>query len=331
MSEALLEVQDLRTHFQSEGGVVRAVDGVGFSVARSETLAIVGESGSGKSVTSLSVMRLIPSPPGLIVGGRVMFHGKDGASRDLLCLPEHDMRRIRGNEIGMIFQEPMSSLNPLLSVGEQIAEVLRLHRGLGRAAAWDHAQDMLARVNIPDAHKRAADFPHHLSGGMRQRVMIAMAVACQPSLLIADEPTTALDVTIQAQILNLLRGLQVELGMGLLFITHNLGVVAQIADRVAVMYAGRVVEQGTTAEVFARPLHPYTRALLRSIPRLGPRLGNQRLLAIAGQVPSPAALPPGCAFAPRCDRAAPSCLEAPPAEEEALPGHTVRCFRWAQA
>jgi oligopeptide/dipeptide ABC transporter ATP-binding protein len=294
-------------------------------------LAIVGESGSGKSVTSLSVMRLIPSPPGRIAGGRVMFHGEDGTSRDLLLLPEPDMRRVRGNEIGMIFQEPMSSLNPLLTVGEQIAEVLRLHRGLGRAAARDQAQDMLARVNIPDARKRAADYPHHLSGGMRQRVMIAMAVACQPSLLIADEPTTALDVTIQAQILNLLRGLQAELGMGLLFITHNLGVVAQIADRVAVMYAGRVVEQGSTAEVFARPLHPYTSALLQSLPRLGPRSGQQRLLAIAGQVPSPAALPPGCAFAARCARAVPACLVAPPPEEEAMPGHTVRCFRWAQA
>ena len=258
-----MEVEDLRTCFHAEGEVARAVDGVSFTVASGETLAIVGESGSGKSVTSLSIMRLVPTPPGEIAGGVVRFRG-----RDLLRLSERAMRRVRGNEISMIFQEPMSSLNPLLTVGEQIAEVVRLHRGLGRAAARRHAVEMLARVNIPDPERRAGEYPHRLSGGMRQRVMIAMALACHPALLIADEPTTALDVTIQAQILQLIRALQAEMGMSVLFITHNLGVVAQLADRVAVMYAGRIVEQGDVAAVFASPLHPYTRALLRSIPRV---------------------------------------------------------------
>ena len=324
----LLEVDDLRTFFHAEGEIARAVDGVSFSLNRRETLAIVGESGSGKSVTSLSIMRLIPSPPGEIAGGTVRFRG-----RDLLRLSERAMRGIRGNEIGMIFQEPMSSLNPLLTVGEQIAEVARLHRRLSRAAARRHAIEMLARVKIPDPKRRAADYPHRLSGGMRQRVMIAMALACHPALLIADEPTTALDVTIQAQILGLIRTLQSELDMSVLFITHNLGVVAQIADRVAVMYAGRIVEQGSVEAVFSAPLHPYTRALLRSIPHVegGGRDPARRLLSIPGQVPSPAALPPGCSFAPRCPLADATCRGVMPPVQQVLPGHDVRCHHWAAA
>jgi oligopeptide/dipeptide ABC transporter ATP-binding protein len=321
----LLEVDHLQTSFRADGTVARAVDGVSFTVAAGETLAIVGESGSGKSVTSLSIIRLVP-PPGEIAGGHVWFRG-----RDLLMLSEQDMRRIRGNDIGIIFQEPMSSLNPLLPVGEQIAEVVRLHQCLGRKAAWRHAIEMLARVNISDPQLRAGEYPHRLSGGMRQRVMIAMALACRPALLIADEPTTALDVTIQAQILHLIRALQVEMNMGVLFITHNLGVVAQIADRVAVMYAGRIVEQGEVAAVFASPLHPYTRALLRSIPRVQTvgRDPARRLLSIPGQVPSPVALPPGCSYAPRCPLADDTCRGAMPPIAQVLPGRDVRCHHWA--
>jgi len=326
--DVLLSVTDLHTQFRSGDEIARAVDGVSFTLRRGETLAIVGESGSGKSVTSLSIMRLVPTPPGEITAGTVLFR-----NRDLLRLSERAMRKIRGNEIGMIFQEPMSSLNPLLKVGEQIAEVVRAHRGLGRAAAARHAIDMLAQVQIPDPALRAEEYPHRLSGGMRQRVMIAMALACHPSLLIADEPTTALDVTIQAQILDLMRGLQTELSMSLLFITHNLGVVAEIADRVAVMYAGRIVEQGTVSAVFARPLHPYTTALLASIPRVegGGRDPAHRLAAIPGQVPSAAALPPGCAYAPRCGRATELCRYTAPPVEQALPGHDVRCHHWRDA
>jgi peptide/nickel transport system ATP-binding protein len=321
----LLEVQDLRTFFHAEGTVARAVDGVSFTVGAGETLAIVGESGSGKSVTSLSIMRLVPIPPGEIAGGRVLFRG-----RDLLALPEPEMRHIRGNEIGMIFQEPMSSLNPLLTVGEQIAEVVRLHQGLGRTAARQRAIEMLGRVNIPDPERRAREYPHRLSGGMRQRVMIAMALACRPALLIADEPTTALDVTIQAQILHLIRALQIEMSMSVLFITHNLGVVAQVADRVAVMYAGRIVEQGDVRTVFAAPLHPYTRALLRSIPRVEAvgRDPSHRLLSIPGQVPSPVALPPGCSYAPRCPLADDVCRTAMPPLAEVIAEHDVRCHHW---
>ena len=321
----LLEVQDLQTFFHAEGTVARAVDGVSFTVGAGETLAIVGESGSGKSVTSLSIMRLVPIPPGEIAGGRVLFRG-----RDLLALPEPEMRHIRGNEIGMIFQEPMSSLNPLLTVGEQIAEVVRLHQGLGRNAARQRAIQMLGRVNIPDPERRAREYPHRLSGGMRQRVMIAMALACRPALLIADEPTTALDVTIQAQILHLIRALQIEMSMSVLFITHNLGVVAQVADRVAVMYAGRIVEQGDVRTVFAAPLHPYTRALLRSIPRVEAvgRDPSRRLLSIPGQVPSPVALPPGCSYAPRCPLADEVCRTAMPPLAEVIAGHDVRCHHW---
>jgi oligopeptide/dipeptide ABC transporter ATP-binding protein len=322
----LLEVEDLQTLFRVDDSIARAVDGVSFTVGGGETLAIVGESGSGKSVTALSIMRLVQTPPGEIAGGRVLFRG-----RDLLLLSEPEMRHVRGNEIGMIFQEPMSSLNPLLTVGEQIAEVVRLHQGLARTAARRHAMDMLARVNIPNPELRAGEYPHRLSGGMRQRVMIAMALACRPALLIADEPTTALDVTIQAQILHLIRALQVEMHMSVLFITHNLGVVAQIADRVAVMYAGRIVEQGDVSTVFASPLHPYTRALLRSIPHVqgGGRDPARRLLSIPGQVPSPNALPPGCSFAPRCPLADDLCRAEMPPIAEVLPKHDVRCHHWA--
>ena len=321
----LLEVDDLQILFHIDGTTVRAVDGVSFAVGAGETLAIVGESGSGKSVTSLSIMRLVPTPPGNIAGGNVRFRG-----RDLLRLSEPDMRRVRGNEISMIFQEPMSSLNPLLTAGEQIAEVVRLHQGLGRTAARRRAVEMLARVNIPDPDHRANEYPHRLSGGMRQRVMIAMALACHPALLIADEPTTALDVTIQAQILQLIRKLQAEMGMSVLFITHNLGVVAQVADRVAVMYAGRIVEQGDVAAVFASPLHPYTRALLRSVPHVegGGRNPARRLLSIPGQVPSPSALPPGCSYTPRCPLADETCRAVMPPISEVLPRHNVRCHHW---
>jgi len=331
--ETLLSVDELQTWFHAGDAIARAVDGVSFDLRRGETVALVGESGSGKSVTALSIMRLVPIPPGEIAGGQVLFRGRNGEERDLLQISEPEMRQVRGNEIGMIFQEPMSSLNPLLTVGEQIAEVVRLHRGLGRATAQKHAIEMLARVNIPDPQRRIREYPHRLSGGMRQRVMIAMALACNPTLLIADEPTTALDVTIQAQILELVRNLQAEMGMSVLFITHNLGVVAQIADRVAVMYGGRVVEQGEVRAVFAAPLHPYTRALLRSIPTVagGGRDRSHRLTAIPGQVPSPVALPPGCPFAPRCPLAFGPCHETPPPREEAMPGHHVRCYRWSEA
>jgi peptide/nickel transport system ATP-binding protein len=326
MTAPLLEVDDLETVFHVEGSVARAVDGISFTVGIGETLAIVGESGSGKSVTALSIMRLLPTPPAQIVRGHVRFRG-----RELLTLSEREMRDIRGNEVGMIFQEPMSSLNPLLRVGEQISEVVRLHQGLGRAAAWRRAVEMLARVNIPDPERRAGEYPHRLSGGMRQRVMIAMALSCRPSLLIADEPTTALDVTIQAQILRLIRTLQIEMNMSVLFITHNLGVVAQVADRVAVMYAGRIVEQGDVTTVFALPLHPYTRALLASLPRvqMAGRDPTERLLSIPGQVPSPIALPTGCRFAPRCPRADDVCREATPPLREVEPDHEVRCHHWA--
>jgi len=321
---ALLEVSDLRTQFRSGNEIARAVDGVSFVLGRGETLAIVGESGSGKSVTALSVMRLVPAPPGEITAGSVMFNGKD-----LLRLPERAMRRVRGNEISMIFQEPMSSLNPLLTVGEQIAEVARAHRGLGRAAAWRHAIDMLARVRIPDPALRAEEYPHRLSGGMRQRVMIAMALACHPSLLIADEPTTALDVTIQAQILALVLELQRELGMGLILITHDLGVVAQTAQRVIVMYAGRKVEEADVETLFAHPRHPYTSGLMASIPAV-PALGlkdNARLIEIPGMVPSLTNLPAGCAFAPRCARAIPRCHQEYPPLESFGAGHLAACWR----
>jgi oligopeptide/dipeptide ABC transporter ATP-binding protein len=315
----LLRVEDLRTYFHTDDGVVRAVDGVSFSVGARETLCLVGESGCGKSVTALSLLRLVPSPPGRIEGGRVVFQG-----RDLLALDEREMRAIRGNQISMIFQEPMTSLNPVYTCGDQIMESLVLHQRLGKRAARARAVELLALVGVSAPQQRVDEYPHQLSGGMRQRVMIAMALACHPALLVADEPTTALDVTIQAQILELLARLQRELGMALILITHDLGVVAEVADRVAVMYAGQIVEQGSADEVFRGTLHPYTAGLLASRPRLGRK--GERLRVIPGGVPDPAAFPPGCRFHPRCPVAVARCrAEAPPLL--ALGPHAARCWR----
>jgi oligopeptide/dipeptide ABC transporter ATP-binding protein len=303
---ALLEVENLRTYFETEAGLARAVDGVSFSVDKGEVLGIVGESGSGKSVTSLSIMRLVPQPPGRIMpGSRILFKG-----RDLLGLSAAEMRHIRGNDIAMIFQEPMTSLNPVYPVGDQIAEAIRYHRGVGKRQARARAVELLRQVGIPDPERRAADYPHQLSGGMRQRVMIAMAISCEPDLLIADEPTTALDVTIQAQILDLLAELRERLGMAMILITHDLGVVAQVCDRVVVMYAGQVVEEASVDDLFREPRHPYTEGLLKAIPRLGKPV--ERLAVIPGTVPSPTAWPVSCRFHPRCPYGWDLCVEAAP-------------------
>jgi peptide/nickel transport system ATP-binding protein len=322
MPAPLLEVEDLKTHFFTRDGVVRAVDGVSLTIQSGETLALVGESGCGKSVTSLSILRLIASPPGRTVAGSIRFNG-----RDLLGLSEREMRKVRGNEISMIFQEPMTSLNPVLTVGGQIAETMVLHRGLGRAEAMARAIEMLRLVNIPEPARRAAEYPHQMSGGMRQRVMIAMALACDPKLLIADEPTTALDVTIQAQILDLMRALKAKTGAAIMLITHDLGVVAEMAQRVVVMYAGRKVEEAPVSDLFARPRHPYTRGLMKSIPRLGTaKAARQPLAEIPGMVPSLREPIPGCPFAMRCTYAVERCrMEAPPLETKAE-GHTVACW-----
>ena len=325
-SPNLLEVDDLTTHFFTRDGVVRAVDGVSFRVKRGETLAIVGESGCGKSVTSLSIMRLIASPPGRIVRGRVLFEG-----RDLLQLAEPAMRKVRGDAMSMIFQEPMTSLNPVLTIGRQVAESLVVHRGMSREQAAQRTIELLRLVKIPEPQRRVSEYPHQLSGGMRQRVMIAMALACEPRLLIADEPTTALDVTIQAQILELLRELQQKTGTAIVLITHDLGVVAEMAERVVVMYAGRKVEEASVFELFARPRHPYTRGLLQSIPKL--RAGNGRgaaervrLAEIAGTVPSLSEPIVGCAFAPRCRYATARCSsESPPLEAKGI-DHVAACW-----
>ncbi|MCW3473591.1 ABC transporter ATP-binding protein [Limobrevibacterium gyesilva] len=321
----LLQVEDLRVRFRTDTGIIPAVNGVSFVVRPRETLALVGESGSGKSVTGLSIMRLTPRGGGCRVEGRIRF----GAA-DLLALPEEDMRAIRGNRISMIFQEPMTSLNPVKTVGEQIAEAIRCHRQIGRQAALDRAAELLHTVGIPDARQRLASYPHHMSGGMRQRVMIAMALSCEPDLLIADEPTTALDVTVQAQIVELLKRLQQQTGMSVIFITHNLGVVADIADRVMVMYAGRIVEQAGTVPLLTSPLMPYTQGLLRSVPRLpAGQHQRRRLDAIPGNVPDPAELPAGCSFRPRCPHAvAGVCDTTLPELEDTAPGHLVRCRRW---
>jgi oligopeptide/dipeptide ABC transporter ATP-binding protein len=301
----LLEVKDLRTQFPTRAGLVRAVDGVSFFIDRGELLGLVGESGCGKSMTALSVMRLI-SPPGKIVGGEIVFDG-----RELLKLSNREMRDIRGNDIAMIFQDPMTSLNPVFTVGEQIAEALRLHRGLARKEAREAAVAAMREVAIPDPELRVNDYPHQLSGGMRQRIMIAMALACDPELLIADEPTTALDVTIQAQILELLNNLRKTHDLAVLLITHDLGVVAEVADRVAVMYTGKIVEESPVDELFARPKHPYTEGLLRSVPKLTMKdvAKSERLQTIEGVVPKPTALPPGCHFEPRCPYRMPRCRE----------------------
>ena len=333
--EVILAVNNLKTYFYTDDGVVKSVDGVTFHIKKGETLAVVGESGSGKSVTSLSVMRLIPVPPGKIVEGEILFTGSDNVQRDITKLTEADMRKIRGNDIAMIFQEPMTSLNPVYTVGDQIAEAVMLHQGKNKKEAMEVATNMLRFVGIPAPEKRVHEFPHQMSGGMRQRVMIAMALSCNPALLIADEPTTALDVTIQAQILDLMRKLQQDIGMSILFITHNLGVVAEMADRVVVMYGGRVVEEGDVVPIFKAPRHPYTMGLLNSIPRPSdyvhvPGQPKLRLEAIPGNVPNPLSLPPGCAFEPRCKFAIPQCREAVPPLEDTGNGHMARCIRWQE-
>jgi peptide/nickel transport system ATP-binding protein/oligopeptide transport system ATP-binding protein len=319
MAEALLSVENLRVVFGPPGREQVAVDGVSFALAPGEVIGIVGESGSGKSLTALSILRLVPSPPGRIAADRIGFR-----DRNLLELDEGAMNKVRGAEIAMIFQEPMTALNPVFTIGEQIAETLRVHEGLDRNAARDRARGLLEKVGISNPGQRLDQYPHELSGGMRQRVMIAIALACRPQLLIADEPTTALDVTIQAQILALLRDLQRELGMAVVLITHDLGVVAQVVDRVAVMYAGRIVEEGPVAAVFERPSHPYTRLLLESIPSL--EHDQPRLPAIPGMVPSLSQLPPGCRFHPRCPQARPACAERSPPAIEVEPGHRAACI-----
>jgi peptide/nickel transport system ATP-binding protein len=321
MGERLLEIRGLKTDFLTDDGTVHAVDGVDLAVERGETLGLVGESGCGKSVTALSVLKLIPMPPGRIVDGRILWRG-----RDIVPLGPHDMQKIRSKEIAIVFQEPMTSLNPVYTVGDQIAEVIRLHEGLGKRAALDRTAEMLRLVHIPNPERRIRDYPHQFSGGMRQRVMIAMALACNPALLIADEPTTALDVTIQAQILDLLAEMKSRLGMAVLLITHAMGVVAETAQRVAVMYAGKVVEEAPVGELFAQPRHPYTQGLIRSIPRVDRAATRKsRLESIAGVVPSLLDPMPGCRFAPRCPFARAACLEAPPPLREIAAGHKVAC------
>jgi oligopeptide/dipeptide ABC transporter ATP-binding protein len=319
--DPILDVCDLRTSFHTVAGEGRAVDGVSFHMNRGETLGLVGESGCGKSVTALSILRLV-SPPGVNAGGEIRLSG-----RDLLTLSEKQMRRVRGYEVAMVFQEPMSSLNPVMSCGRQIEEAVRLHQGGSRGQAKARAVEMMHLVGIPDPEQRVDEFPHQLSGGMRQRVMIAIALSCTPDVLIADEPTTALDVTIQAQILDLLADLQRQFNMAILLITHDLGVVAEVADRVAVMYAGQIVETAPTRELFATPRHPYTRGLLRSIPHLD---GNQeRLQVIPGRVPEATDFPQGCRFHPRCGLAEVACEEAVQHLETCGTGHEVRCRRWS--
>jgi peptide/nickel transport system ATP-binding protein len=323
MADSLLEIHGLKTHFATDDGMVRAVDGVDLTIARGETLGVVGESGCGKTVTAMSVLKLIPMPPGRIVEGRILWQG-----RDLVPLPAEDMNRIRGKEIAIIFQEPMTSLNPVYTVGEQIAEAVRLHEQIGRRAAMARTIEMLRLVHIPNAERRVHDYPHQFSGGMRQRVMIAMALSCNPKLLIADEPTTALDVTIQAQILELLQEMKSRFGMAIMLITHAMGVVAETAQRVVVMYAGKVIEEAPVDKLFGRPSHPYTKGLIRSIPRVDKAATHKtRLEAIAGVVPSLLDPPPGCRFAPRCPYAIPLCREGVPALREIEAGHRVACVR----
>jgi peptide/nickel transport system ATP-binding protein len=322
---ALLEIENLQTHFRTPDGINRAVDGLSLAIEAGQTLAIVGESGCGKSVTAMSVLRLIPEPPGKIAG-RIAFNG-----RDLLKLSDAEMRDIRGNEISMIFQEPMSSLNPVLTIGRQIREPLRLHQRLDRAAAEKRAVEMLALVGIPEPQRRVNEYSHQMSGGMRQRVMIAMALACNPKLLIADEPTTALDVTVQAQILDLMRELKQRVGAAIMLITHDLGVVAEVAEHVVVMYAGRKVEEAPARQLFARPRHPYTQGLLGAVPKLGSSLtgDEQRLAEIPGLVPSLKNRLQGCVFASRCPRATDICRQAAPKLQDKAPGHWVACHHAA--
>ena len=316
--DVLIDIRNLRTHFFTDDGVVKAVDGVTFPIYKGKTLGVVGESGCGKSVTALSAMRLL-SPPGRIVEGEILFDGKD-----LAKLPEAEMRSIRGRDISMIFQEPMTSLNPVFTIGYQIAEAVMLHLKKSKADAREHTIKMLDKVRIPSASTRIDEYPHQMSGGMRQRVMIAMALACNPKLLIADEPSTALDVTIQAQILDLMRDLQKEFGMSIMIITHDLGVVAELADHVAVMYASKVVEYAPVKELFSHPLHPYTLGLFRSRPALGANK-RERLNVIQGTVPNPLHFPPGCKFHPRCPSVVEKCKTVEPALREIRPGHWVAC------
>ncbi len=320
----LLKVEDLVVSFRTDAGYVRAVDGASFEVGEGATVGIVGESGCGKSVASLSIMRLIPSPPGKVESGKITFKG-----RDLLTLHDREMRKVRGNEISMIFQEPMTSLNPVYTVGTQIMEAIQLHQDKNRREVRAHAIDMMRMVGIASPETNVDAYPHQLSGGMRQRVMIAMALACEPKLLIADEPTTALDVTIQAQILELLRKLQDKLGMSIIFITHDLGVIAETAKDVVVMYAGRVIERGAVGEIFAAPKHPYTKGLLASIPRVRPSADGKRhrLPTIEGMVPDLASLPAGCRFADRCSMRQDRCTATDPMLREILPNHFSRCVR----
>jgi peptide/nickel transport system ATP-binding protein len=324
-AKTLLEIDDLQTHFFTAAGVVRAVDGVSYDVRAGETLGVVGESGCGKSVTALSILRLVADPPGRIVGGAIRFEGAN-----LLGLSESEMEAIRGNDISMIFQEPMTSLNPLMTIGRQISEAIALHQGLSRRAAMDRASEMLRRVHIPEPERRVQAYPHQLSGGMRQRAMIAMALSCNPKLLIADEPTTALDVTIQAQILDLMRELQDTSGTAIILITHDMGVVAENADRVVVMYAGRKVEEASADDLFERPGHPYTKGLLASLPNLEvvarTDARRARLNEIKGIVPSLANLLKGCSFAPRCGLATAECRAEYPPLEQHRPGHWVACW-----
>ncbi|MCZ6624481.1 MAG: ABC transporter ATP-binding protein [Deltaproteobacteria bacterium] len=320
MVAELIQVKDLRTSFFTPEGEVQAVDGVSFEIEEGKTLGLVGESACGKSVTALSIMRLVPSPPGRIVGGEILYRGQD-----LLRLNGESMRKIRGNEISMIFQEPMTSLNPVFTIGNQIGEAIRLHQKLGKRETREKTVEMLRLVKIADPEVRIDDYPHQLSGGMRQRVMIAMALSCNPSLLIADEPTTALDVTIQAQILELMKELQERLGMSLLLITHDLGVVAEQTDEVAIMYAGKIVERARAKAIFDRPLHPYTVGLLNSLPGMGGKK-KRRLDAIPGMVPSPLELPSGCRFRDRCPKAAGICAEGEPELVEKEKDHWVSCY-----
>jgi len=322
--QPLLEIKNLKTYFYTDDGVVQAVDGVSFSIGKGETLAVVGESGCGKSITAFSTMRLIPSPPGKIVEGEILFHGDDGAPVDLTKLDARgaQMRDLRGNDIAMIFQEPMTSLSPVHTIGNQIGEAIELHQKVNKTEARKRSAEVLRKVRLPEPERQLDAYPHELSGGMRQRAIIAMALSCNPSLLIADEPTTALDVTVQAQILDLMVALQDEIGMSILLITHDLGVVAWMADNVAVMYLGKVVEYSDVRTIFKNPKHPYTKGLLKSIPKIGQK---EKLIPIEGSVPDPFERPVGCSFAPRCPEAMDKCREEPPLVETEA-GHQVSCW-----
>lgn len=325
-NEELIRVEDLRTYFYTEQGVVKAVDGVNFSIKKGKVLGVVGESGCGKSITASSIMRLLPEPQGRIVSGKITFNSPDGQVIDITSQDRHGqvMRSIRGRHIAMIFQEPMTSLNPVYTVGDQIMEAVTLHQKVGEAEARERAIEVLREVDIPDPERRVDEYPHQMSGGQRQRAMIAMALSCRPSLLIADEPTTALDVTIQAKILRNMKALQDEYGMAIMMITHDLGVIGQLADEVIVMYVGKKVEQAEVRELFHNPAHPYTQGLMKSVPMIG--LRHKKLSPIAGSVPSPYALPKGCKFAPRCPKAMDICRQEEPPEFEIGPDHTVNCW-----